>query len=100
MIPGWERCPGEGNGSPLKYSCLENSMDRGSWWATVHGVLKNQTQLSNYTHTHTHTCTHAQLDNILDLREFVLCGMSWNIAMNSSVSHLLEKVWRNAERLN
>ena len=35
-----ERSPGEGNGSPLQYSCLENPMDRGTWWATVHGVTK------------------------------------------------------------
>ena len=37
-IPGWGRCPGEGNGYPLQHSCLENSMDREAWWATVHGV--------------------------------------------------------------
>ena len=39
-IPGLGRSPGEGNGNPLWYSCLENLMDRGSWWATVHGVAK------------------------------------------------------------
>ena len=39
-IPGSERSPGEGNGNPLQYSCLENPMDRGAWWATVHGVTK------------------------------------------------------------
>ena len=39
---------GEGNGNPLQYSCLENSMDRGAWQATVHGVAKNQAWLSNY----------------------------------------------------
>ena len=39
--------PGEGNGNPLQYSCLENPMDRGAWWATVHGVAKNRTQLSD-----------------------------------------------------
>ena len=38
---------GEGNGNPLQYSCLENPMDRGAWWATVHGVAKNQTRLIN-----------------------------------------------------
>ena len=37
-IPGLGRSPGEGNGTPLQYSCLENPMDRGAWWATVHGV--------------------------------------------------------------
>ena len=44
-IPGLGRSPGEGNGYPLQYSYLENSMDRGAWWATVYGVA--QTQLSN-----------------------------------------------------
>ena len=46
LIPWSERSPGVGNGNPLQYSCLENLMDRGAWWATVHGVLKSQTQLS------------------------------------------------------
>ncbi|WP_207209382.1 hypothetical protein, partial [Facklamia hominis] len=40
---------GEGNGTPLQYSCLQNSMDRGAWWATVHGVAKSQTRLSDFT---------------------------------------------------
>ena len=39
-IPGSGRSPGEGNGSPLQYSCLGNAMDRGDWWASVHGVTK------------------------------------------------------------
>ena len=43
---GWEDSPGEGNGNSLQYSCLENSMDRGAWWATVHGVTKSRTRLS------------------------------------------------------
>ena len=47
LIPGLERSPGEGNGTPLQYSCLENPMDRGAWWATVHGVAKRQTGLSD-----------------------------------------------------
>ena len=42
LIPGSGRFPGEGNGNLLQYSCLENSMDRGAWWATVHGVTKSQ----------------------------------------------------------
>ena len=54
-IPGLGRYPGEGNGNPLQYSCLENSMDGGAWWATVHGVTKSQTQLSDFT-------THSQHD--------------------------------------
>ena len=42
-LPGLGRSPGEGNGNPFHYSCLENSMDRGAWQATVHGVTKSQT---------------------------------------------------------
>ena len=46
-IPGSGRSPGEGNGNTLQYFCLENPMDRGAWWATVHGVTKSQTWLSD-----------------------------------------------------
>ena len=46
-IPGSGRSPGVGNGNPLQYSCLEYSMDRGSWWATVPGVAKSGTRLSD-----------------------------------------------------
>ena len=50
LIPGLGRSPGEGNGNPLKYSCLENPMDRGAWWATVYGVAKSRTRLSDFTY--------------------------------------------------
>ena len=43
LIPRLGRSPGEGNGYPLQYSCLENSMDGEAWWATIHGVSKSQT---------------------------------------------------------
>ena len=46
MIPGSGRSPGGGNGNPFQYSCLENPMDRGAWWATVHGVTKSWTGLN------------------------------------------------------
>ena len=55
LAPGSGRSPGEGNGKPRQYSCLENPMDRGAWWATVHGVAKSWTGLSEHAHTHTHT---------------------------------------------
>ena len=49
-IPGWGRSPGEGNGNPFQYSCLENPMDGGAWRATVHGVAKlDMTELLNNT---------------------------------------------------
>ena len=44
-IPGSRRSPGEGNGNPLQYSCLENPMDRRAWQATVHGITESRTQL-------------------------------------------------------
>ena len=52
LIPGSGRSSGEENGNPLQYSCLENPMDRGAWWATVHGVPKSQTGLRTNFHFH------------------------------------------------
>ena len=46
LIPGSGRTPGGGNGNPLWYSCLGNPVDRGAWWAAVHGVAKSWTQLN------------------------------------------------------
>ena len=51
-IPESERSPREGNGNPLQYSCLENPRDIGAWWATVHGVAKSRTRLSDVTSLH------------------------------------------------
>ena len=63
-VSGLGRSSGGADGNPLQYSCLGNPMDRGAWWATVHGVTKSWTQLSMHTraraHTHTHTHTHTQ----------------------------------------
>ena len=47
LIPGLRRFLEEGNGNPFQHSCLENPMDRGAWWGTVHGVTKNWIQLSD-----------------------------------------------------
>ena len=52
LIPGWLISPREENGNLLQYSCLENSMDRGAWWATAHGVEERDTT------EHTHTLRH------------------------------------------
>ena len=55
LIPDLGRFPGGGNGNPFQYSCLENCMDRWTWWATVQGATKSQAQLSNLGHsTYTH----------------------------------------------
>ena len=50
-IPGSGRFPGGGHGNPPQYSCLENSMDRGAWWATVHGAAQSRTRLKQLKHT-------------------------------------------------
>ena len=52
-IPGWGRSPGGGHDNPLQYSCLENPMDRGAWWATVHGIAQSRTRLKQLS---THAC--------------------------------------------
>ena len=51
LIPGWGRSPGAEHGNPLQYSYLGHAMDRGAWWATVQGVSKSRTQLSDFTFT-------------------------------------------------
>ena len=70
-IPGSGRSPGERNGNPLQYSCLENPMDRGAWWTTAHGVAKSLTRLS----------THTQSD-IQYKRDSIAAAFSWS---NTSV---------------
>ena len=61
--PGSGRSPGVGNGNPLQYYCLENPMDRGAWWAAIHGVAKNRTRLNTRARAHTHTHTHTHTTN-------------------------------------
>ena len=51
-IPGSGKSPGEGNGNPLQYSCLENPMEGGAWQAPIHGVTKSWTRLNTHTHMH------------------------------------------------
>ena len=70
-IPGSGRSPGEGNGYPLQHSCLGNTMDRGAWQVTVHGVVKSWTRLSN-SHTHTHTHTHTRTSSFYSQRSIFL----------------------------
>ena len=58
LIPGSGRSPGEGNGNPLQYSYLGNPMDRGAWWATVHGVTKSWARQNDLATNHTLTKSH------------------------------------------
>ena len=71
-IPGSGRSPGEGNVNPLQYSRLENHIDRGAWQATVHGVAKSQTRLSDFTHSLTHSGPLILLINWLPIWRFPL----------------------------
>ena len=100
-IPGSGRSPGGTHGNPLQYPCPENPMDRGSWWATVHGVIKSQTclkRLRSCAHSHTHTHTPP--------RHFTDCGLrhsfqsfweklSWNSGLRGrlQVWHTFRSLW-------
>ena len=66
-IPESGKSPGERNGNPLQYSCLENSMGRRAWQARAHGVTESWTQLNPNTHTHNYIHTHSQSKHLLSL---------------------------------
>ena len=63
-IPGSGRSPGEENGNPLQYSCLENPMDGGAWWATVHRVAKSWTRLNDFTSLHSYMDNERKISEI------------------------------------
>ena len=75
LIPGSGSSHGVGNGNPLQYSGLENSMGRGAWWATVHGVTK-ELDMTERARTHTHTHTHKD--------QHILISSSWDSISSSS----------------
>ena len=70
-IHGSGRTPREGNGNPLQYSCLENSMDRGAWWAAVHGVAE-QDMTEQVTHTHKQCSNHSTMALISHASKMIL----------------------------
>ena len=72
LIPGLGRPPGEGNGEPFQYFCLEKSMDRGAWWSTAHGVTKSQTQLSDF-HLTSFTFHMQTLSHRVQVAELLSC---------------------------
>ena len=69
LIPGFGRYSGGGNGNPLQCSCLEDSMDRGVWQASVYGVAENWTWLSTHTHVRLHIHTHSTTTTTRHLKE-------------------------------
>ena len=74
-IPGSGRCPGEGNGKPLQYSCLGHPMDRGAWWATVHGVAKRQRH--DWAHLHRWSACKAPTCSFSFSLSLLICGSPW-----------------------
>ena len=88
-----EKLIGEGNGAPLQYSCLENPTDGGVWWATVRGVAKSRTQLSDFTFTfHFHALKRemATHSSVLDWR---IPGMGEPVRLPSMGSHRVGHDW-------
>ena len=95
-IPGLGRFPGGGNGNPLQYSCLENPLDRGTWWATVHGGAKSQTQLNDSRFHFLSVCWQADAA----LMFFHLCQILWQnrslIFREFSFRNKRHQIWKHA----
>ena len=94
----WSSIPGEGNGNPFQYSCLEISMDREVWWVTIHWVARvGHDWVTNITHTHTHTrtYTHNGRDEDIWLSFIVEHKLlnTWAIFHNS-LHHLVPRIWQ------
>ena len=87
-IPGLGRSPGEGNGNPLQYSCLENPMDWGAWWAAVHRVTKSRTGLSDFSYLLIFQMTSHHLRRYLTV---LICHI--RVALHTSAKYFL--IWSN-----
>ena len=94
-IPGSGRSPGEGNGNPLQYPCLENPMDGGAWQATVYGVAKSLTRLSDFTSIHKEEMGRMNI-YISEISELKWTGMG---EFNSDDHYCGQKSLRNAAAL-
>ena len=81
------RFHGEGNGTPLQYSCLENPMDRGAWWAAVHGVAKSQTRLSDFTLTFHFHALEKEMATHFSILAWRIPGMAEPDGLPSTGSH-------------
>ena len=92
--PWLGRCPGEGNGNPLQYSCLENPTDRGAWWATVCGITQNQTWLSMQNHSRACWDTDSGVSPTESLMQRVL-HRAWEFVFLTSSQVMLELMLEN-----
>ena len=86
---------GEGNGNPLQYSCLENPMDGGAWWATVHGVAKSQTWLSNFTFTFHFHALEKEMATHSSVLAWRIPGMAEPGGLPTMGSHRVGHDWRD-----
>ena len=96
LIHGSGRSPGEGNGNSLNYSCLENPVDRGVWWATVHGIAKNQTQLSDLTLPHTFSFCFTDYTKAFDCLDH---SKLWKILKEMGILDHLNTSWETCMRV-
>ena len=89
--------PGEGNGTPLRYSCLENSMDRGAWWVAVHGVAKSRTRLSNFTFTFHFHALEKEVATHSSVLAWRIPGMGEPGGLSSMGSHRVGHNWSDLD---
>ena len=95
-IPGLGRSPGEGNGTPLQYSCLENPVDGGAWWAAVHGVPKSPTRLSNFTFTFHFNALEKEMATHSSVLAWRIPGMGEPGGLPSMGSHRVGHDWSDS----
>ena len=86
LIPGYGRSSGVGNGNPLQFSCLKNSIDREAWQAIVHGVTKSQVWLR-------HTCAHARARTHTHTHTHPILALCWLLSKKPHEWHLLYMFW-------
>ena len=123
LAPGSGRSPGEGNGNPLQCSCLENSMHRGAWWATVHGVTQSRIQLKQlssmqskdnkrqkllqlplsrlyyFLQLHTHTHTHTHTGPLILLQSHILLSCYLNASRVCHLSPAVDYKFQNEDSI-
>ena len=91
---------GEGNGNPLQYSCLENPIDGGAWWAAVHGVTRSQTQLSNFTFTSHFHALEKEMATHSSILAWRIPGTEEPSGLSSMGSHRVWHDWSDLAVLN